>query len=71
MAWVFRGISQGKMDKLILSSKLEQIDEMWIRKMFSLAKSAPKEGIYIESEKMLIRFILMIRGLFLACIAQN
>ena len=44
-------------------SKLEQIDEMWMRKLFSLAKSAPKEGIYIESGKMPIRFIVMIRRL--------
>ena len=42
---------------------LEQIDEMWYRKMFSLAKSAPKEGMYIESGKMPIRFIIMTRRL--------
>ena len=44
-------------------TKLEQIDEMWLRKLFSLAKSAPKEGLYIESGKMPIRFIVMERRL--------
>ena len=44
-------------------SKLEQIDEMWMSKLFCLAKSAPKEGIYIETGKMPIRFIVMIRRL--------
>ena len=42
-------------------SKLEQIDEMWFRKLFSLAKSAPKEGLYMECGKMPIRFIVMMR----------
>ena len=34
---------------------------MFFRKMFSLAKSAPREGMYIECGKMPIRFITMIR----------
>ena len=42
-------------------SKLEQIDEMWLRKLFSLAKSAPKEGLYMECGKMPIRFVVMMR----------
>ena len=28
--------------------KLEQIDEMYIRKMFNVAKTVPKVGLYIE-----------------------
>ena len=34
---------------------------MWMRKPFSLAKSAPKEGLYIESGKLPIRFLVMTR----------
>ena len=41
--------------------KLEQIDEMFFRKLFSLAKSAPREGMYIECGKMAIRFITWMR----------
>jgi hypothetical protein len=44
-------------------SKLEQIDEMLFRKLFSLAQSAPREGMYIECGKMPIRFIVMMRRL--------
>ena len=44
-------------------SKLELIDEMWYRKLFNLPTSSPKEGMYIESGKMPIRFIVMMRRL--------
>ena len=46
-------------DKQIL--KLEQIDEMFFRKLFSLAKSAPREGMYIECGKMPLKFVTWIR----------
>ena len=36
---------------------------MWYRKLFNLPKSSPKEGMYIESGKMPIRFIVMMRRL--------
>ena len=44
-------------------SKLEQIDEMWYRRLFNLPKSTPKEGMYIETGKLPVRFIVMIRRL--------
>ena len=44
-------------------SKLEKIDEMWFRRMFNLAKSAPREGMYIECGKMPVRFIVIMRRL--------
>ena len=42
-------------------SKLEKVDEMFFRNLFSLAKSAPKEGMFIECGKMPIRFVIIMR----------
>ena len=42
-------------------SKLEKVDEIFFRNLFSLAKSAPKEGMFIESGKMPIRFVIIMR----------
>ena len=41
--------------------KLEQIDEMYLRKILNVAKSAPKEGLYIECGKVPLKFIAKMR----------
>ena len=41
--------------------KLEQIHEMYMRKVFNVARTAPKEGLYIECGKMPIKFIIKMR----------
>ena len=41
--------------------KLEQIDEMYLRQIFEVAKSAPREGLYIECGKLPIKFIIKMR----------
>ena len=41
--------------------KLEQIDEMFFRKMFNVAKTAPKVGLYIECGKLPVKFITKMR----------
>ena len=41
--------------------KLEQIDEMYLRKMFNVAKTAPKVGLYIECGKLPVNFITKMR----------
>ena len=42
-------------------SKLEKIDKMFFMKLFSLPKSAPKEGMFIECGKMPIIFVIIMR----------
>ena len=42
-------------------NKLEQIDEMYMRKVFNVARTVPKEGLYIECGKMPIKFIIKMR----------
>ena len=44
-------------------SKLEQIDQMFFRKLLNLPRSAPREGMYIECGKLPVRFILKTRRL--------
>ena len=41
--------------------KLEQIDEMFLRRILNVAKTSPKIGLYIECGKMPIRFIVKMR----------
>ena len=41
--------------------KLEQIDEMYLRKMFNVAKTAPKVGLFIECGKLPVKFIVKMR----------
>ena len=41
--------------------KLEQIDEMYFRQVFNVAKSTPREGLYLECGSLPIRFIVKIR----------
>ena len=43
--------------------KLEQIDEIYFRKIFNVAKTSPKIGIYMECGKLPIRFIVKMRRL--------
>ena len=43
--------------------KLEQIDEIYLRKILNIQKSTPKVGIYIECGIMPIRYIIKIRRL--------
>ena len=48
--------------KLAFNSEvLEQIDEMYLRKILNVAKSAPKEGLYIECGKVPLKFIAKMR----------
>ena len=42
-------------------SKLEEIDEMYLRKIFDLPKSAPRIGIYAECGKIPVRNIIKTR----------
>ena len=44
--------------------KLEQIDEMFLRKILNVGKSSPKVGLYIECGKIPIRFIVKMRRIF-------
>ena len=44
-------------------SKLEEIDEMFMRKIFDLPKSAPQIGLYAECGKIPIRYIIKTRRL--------
>ena len=41
--------------------KLEQINEMYLRKILNVGKSYPKVGLYIECGRMPIRFIIKMR----------
>ena len=41
--------------------KLEQIDEMYLRKIFNVAKTAPKVGLYMECGKLPVKFITKMR----------
>ena len=43
--------------------KLEEIDEMYFRKIFDLPKSAPRVALYAECGKMPIRYIIKTRRL--------
>ena len=43
--------------------KLEQIDEMYIRRLLNVAKTAPKVGLYMEFGIMPIKFIVKTRRL--------
>ena len=44
-------------------TKLEQIDEMYLRNIFEAPKSAPRLGLYIESGKIPLRYIIKARRL--------
>ena len=44
-------------------TKLEQIDEMYMRNIFEAPKSAPRLGLYIESGKIPLRYIIKARRL--------
>ena len=41
--------------------KLEQIDELYLRKMFSVAKTAPKVGLFIECGKLPVKIVIKMR----------
>ena len=43
--------------------KLENIDEMFFRRMLEVPISVPKEGIYIEMGKMPVKYVIRIRRL--------
>ena len=43
--------------------KLEEVDEMYFRKIFELPKSAPRIGMYAECGKIPIRYIIKTRRL--------
>ena len=43
--------------------KLEQIDEMYLRRLLNVAKTAPKVGLYLECGIMPIKFIVKTRRL--------
>ena len=43
--------------------KLEQIDELYMRKILNVAKTTPKVGIYIECGVMPVKFIVKMRRL--------
>ena len=43
--------------------KLEEIDEMYMRKVFDLPKSVPRIGLYAECGKLPIRYIIKTRRL--------
>ena len=43
--------------------KLEQIDEMYLRRLLNVAKTAPKVGLYLECRIMPIKFIVKTRRL--------
>ena len=47
--------------------KLEQIDEMFLRQVFNVAKSTPREGLYIECGRLPIQFIVKMRRLIFHC----
>ena len=42
-------------------SKLERIDEMFIRRIFNLPISVPKESLYIETGALSIKYLIKIR----------
>ena len=42
-------------------TKLEQIDEMFFRKLFNLPSSAPRVGMYVECGKIPIRHLVKMR----------
>ena len=44
-------------------TRLEQIDEMYLRNIFEAPKSAPRLGLYIESGKIPLRYIIKARRL--------
>ena len=44
-------------------SKLEQIDQMFFRKLLNLPRSAPREGMYMECGKLPVRFVVKTRRL--------
>ena len=44
-------------------AKLEQIDEMYLRQIFNVAKSTPREGLYIECGLLPVRYICKMRRL--------
>ena len=43
--------------------KLEQVDEMFLRQVFNVAKSTPREGLYIECGKLPVKHLVKMRRL--------
>ena len=41
--------------------KLENVDEMFLRRMFNVQSSAPKESLFIETGKLTVKHIIKMR----------